>query len=134
MPLASPCMLMQFEAIFLTEIQIRRFQSLYKERKFDEPNPVFQSWLPLKLTTQPTEAEAFQAVLCARTPTVAPLQTKKRAGRKVPNGAARFNPISPEWNTIMEENQDRETDRIEKGKGKGKEKGKGKGKGKKTLE
>ena len=94
---------MQFEAIFLTESQNKSFNQLYKERKFSEQNPVFQSWLPLKLASQPTEAEALQSVLIARTPIVLPKTTKKRAGRKVPDGSARFNPISPEWKVILEE-------------------------------
>ena len=88
MPSATSRMLMQFEAIFLTESQIKSFNQLYKERKFSEQNPVFQSWLPLKLTSQPTEAEALQSVLTARTPIVHPKTAKKRAGRKVPDGSS----------------------------------------------
>ena len=102
MPSATPRMLMQFEAIFLTETQRECFIQLYNERKFDVPNPVFQSWLPLKLASLPTESAALQAVLVARTPTDIPKKTAKRAGRKVPEGAARFDPLSPEWKIIME--------------------------------
>ena len=75
---------------------------LYKERKFDVPNPVFRSWLPLKLASLPTESAALQEVLVARTPTNIPKKIAKQAGRKVPEGAARFNPLSPEWKIIME--------------------------------
>lgn len=38
----------------------------------------------------------------SRTPTAIPKKTKKQAGRKTPDGAARFNPISQEWKLIME--------------------------------
>ena len=126
MPSATPRMLMQFEAIFLTESQLECFQQLYKDRKFSELNPVFQSWLPLKLASQPTEGEALQSVLMARTPTVLPKKTKKRAGRKVPDGTARFNPISPEWKVILEEKD------IPKEQQKG-TKGSAKAKGKKVV-
>ena len=102
MPSATPHMLMQFEAIFLTDTQRECFMQLYNERKFDVPNPVFQSWLPLKLASLPTESADLQAVLVAQTPTDIPKKTAKRAGRKVPEGAARFNPLSPEWKIIME--------------------------------
>ena len=102
MPSATPRMLMQFEAIFLTETQCERFMKLYNEKKFDVPNPVFQSWLPLKLASLPTKSAALQAVLGAWTPTAIPKKTTKRAGRKVPEGAACFNPLSPEWKIIME--------------------------------
>ena len=54
MPSATPHMLMQFEAIFLTEAQLKCLLQLYKAKKFDELNPVFQSWLPLKLASLPT--------------------------------------------------------------------------------
>ena len=119
MPSATPRMLMQFEAIFLTESQIKSFNQLYKERKFSEQNPVFQLWLPLKLASQPTEAEALKSVLTARTPIILPKSTKKRAGRKVPDGNARFNPISPEWKVILEEgNVQDKKQKVTKGVGK----------------
>ena len=75
MPSATPCMLMQFEAIFLTETQCECFMKLYNEKKFDVPNPVFQSWMPLKLASLPTESAALQAVLAAKTPTAIPNKT-----------------------------------------------------------
>ena len=56
----------------------------------------------MKLTSLPTESAALQAVLVAQTPTDIPKKTAKRAGRKVPEGAARFNPLSPEWKIILE--------------------------------
>ena len=41
MPSASPRMLLQFEAVFLTEIQQKNFQQLFDMSKFEEPNLVF---------------------------------------------------------------------------------------------
>ena len=96
-------MLMHFEAVFLTDDQLKVFQRLYSERNFTFSNPVYQSWLPIKLATLPTEAEALKGLLASRTPTALPKKTSKRGGRKVPDGAARFNPISKEWEKILEE-------------------------------
>ena len=77
MPSATPRMLMQFEAIFLTETQRECFMKLYNKKKFDVTNPVFQSWLPLKLASLPTELAALQAVLVAQKPTDIPKKTAK---------------------------------------------------------
>ena len=106
---ATSSMLLQFEAVFLTEIQQKNFQQLFDERKFEEPNPVFQSWLPLKFASLPTEAEALKSILKAHTPAAIPKQTAKRTGKKVPDGAARFDPVSKEWKEILEEREDKTT-------------------------
>ena len=82
---------------------MKTFQELYKERKFDIPNAVFQSWLTLKLATLPTEKEALQSVLESRTPSGLPKRVTKQGGRKVPNGMAWFDPTSEEWRKIHEE-------------------------------
>ena len=58
--------------------------------------------MPLKLVSLPTESEALQFVLMIRTPTAILNKTTKQAGRKVPERAAHFNPISQEWKIIME--------------------------------
>ena len=108
-PSATPSMLLQFEAVFLTEIQQKNFQQLFDERKFEEPNPVFQSWLPLKFASLPTEAEALKSILKARTPAATPKWTAKRTGKKVPDGAAWFDPVSKEWKEILEEREDKTT-------------------------
>ena len=74
----------------------------------------------MKLACQPTEGEALQSVLVARTPSILPTKTKKWAGRKVPDGTAQFNPISPEWKTILEDKDIAKECKEAKGKGKGK--------------
>ena len=109
MPSGTPKMLLQFEAMFLTDIQQKNFQQLFDERKFEEPNPVFQSWLPLKVASLPTEAEALKSILKARTPAAIPKRTAKRTGKKVPDAAARFDPVSKEWKEILEEREDKTT-------------------------
>ena len=101
MPTAMPRMLVQFEAVFLNEIQQKNFQQLFDERKFDELNPVFQSWLPLKLASLPTEAEAFMSTLVACTLVAIPKQNTKRSGRKGPDGPVHFDPVSQEWQQIL---------------------------------
>ena len=109
MPSATPSMLLQFEAVFLTEIQQKNFQQLFDKSKFEEPNLVFQSWLTLKFVSLPTEAEALKSIFKARTPTAIPKWTAKRTGKKVPDGAARFDPVSKEWKENLEEREDKTT-------------------------
>ena len=48
MPVFSNRMLHQFEAIFLTESQKALFEKMFHEKKFDDRNTLFQSWLPMK--------------------------------------------------------------------------------------
>ena len=42
-------------------------------------------------------------------PEAIPKRTAKRTGKKVPDGAARFNPFSKEWKEILEEREDKTT-------------------------
>ena len=43
----------------------------------------------------------------ARTPAAIPKLTTKRTGKKVPDGAAQFYPVSKEWKEILEEREDK---------------------------
>ena len=45
----------------------------------------------------------------AQTPAALPKWTAKRTGRKVPDGAAQFNPLSKKWKEILEEREDKTT-------------------------
>ena len=64
----------------------------------------FHSSLPAFL---PTEEEAIRSILLAWTPAAIPKWTPKRTGKKVPNGAAQFDPVSKEWKEILEEREDK---------------------------
>ena len=63
MPAYTPRMLKQYEAVFLTDSQVVAFEQLFSEKNYVEPNPVYQSWLPLKLASLPTVAEALHSVI-----------------------------------------------------------------------
>ena len=95
--------------MFLTEIQQKNFQQLFDKSKFEEPNLVFQSWLPLKFASLPTEAEALRSILKAQNPVAIPKRIANRTGKKVPDGAAWFHPVSKEWKEILEEREDKTT-------------------------
>ena len=92
--------LFQFEAIFLTESQLSRFEDNFKEKNFSHPNPIYRSWLQLKFASLPTETEALESVLEKHSPVNIP-RRKKAAKRTEPTGAARCDPTSPEWVDIL---------------------------------
>ena len=89
MPVFTPRHLQQFELLLLTAAEVTKFEEIFKERRFQEPNPLFQSWLPLKLASLPSEAESFQAVLETHNPKNLPQRIKKSV-RQMPVGPARF--------------------------------------------
>ena len=64
--------------------------------------PIFHSWLPLKLASIPTEAEALERVMKAHTVQNIPKRKQKRS-QNLPTGAARYDPTSPEWVATLEE-------------------------------
>ena len=100
MPVFNNRMLHQFEAIFLTEDQKNMFEKMFHDKKLDNKNTLFQSWLPMKLATLPSEVQALDAVIESRSPKDIP-QRKKRTNRGLPVGQDRFNPTSEEWKKIM---------------------------------
>ena len=101
MPVFNNRMLHQFEAIFLMEDQKTMFEKMFHDKKLDDKNTLFQSWLPMKLATLPSEVQALDAVIESRSPKDIP-QRKKRTNRGLPVGQDRFNPTSEEWKKIME--------------------------------
>ena len=101
LPTFTPRDLLKFEFNFLTESQLARCEELYKERNFTKPNPIYQSWLQLKLASLPTEVGALQDVLASHSPHNIP-KRRKLAKCDEPIRAARFNPISDEWVNILE--------------------------------
>ena len=103
--------LLKFEFNFLTESELARCEELFKEGNFTEPNPIYQSWLRLKLASLPTEVGALQDVLASHSPHNIP-KRRKVVKRDEPIGAARFNPISDEWVNILETRES--TDAVKK--------------------
>ena len=129
-PAFIPLHLLMFEKMFLTPAQLSFFESQFNDRNFTNPNPWYQSWLPLKRASIPTEEEALQSVLQVLIISFNTLnlsfktflenfpqtffyylqshspkniqKRKKRGGRCAPEGAARFDPTSNEWKEILE--------------------------------
>ena len=101
MPTFTPRTLLQFETIFLTDSQVKKFEEMFC-KAVKTSNPIYLAWKALKSACLPTEAEAVDAVLKAHTPENI-LKRKARGGRKVPGAPSRFDPTSPEWRTCMEE-------------------------------
>ena len=92
----------KFEVLLLTPTQLAEFNDLFSKRKFDVNLPIFHSWLPLKLASIPTEAEALERVMKAHTVQNIPKRKQKRS-QNLPTGAARYDPTSPEWVATLEE-------------------------------
>ena len=104
-------MLNKFEVLLLTSEQIQEFNKFFKERKLHLEEPVYQSWLHLKIASVPSEAEAIQQVLSKHTASNVPKRKTKRIAQ-LPDGPARYDPSSPEWKKILEEQENKK----EKGK------------------
>ena len=82
------------------------FNQLFSAKKFDVSEPLFYSWLSLKLASIPTEAEALARVLKAHTVENVPKRKQKR-NQNLPVGAARYDPTSAEWISVLKDQENR---------------------------
>ena len=96
----------KFEVLLLTPIQVKEFNEIFSAKKFDVKEPLFHSWLTLKLAAIPTESEALERVLKAHTVEKVPKRKQKRS-QNLPTGAARYDPTSPEWVSVLQEQENR---------------------------
>ena len=98
--------LQKYEVLMLTPSQVMEFNSLFSAKKFDIGELLYHCWLTHKLASIPTEAEALKRVLSCHTASQVP---KRKAHRKqnLPAGEARYDPTSPEWVSILEEQENR---------------------------
>ena len=101
----SKLTLRQFQSFLLTEEQVEEFESFFS-KGLNDPNPLFQSWLPLKKATIRTEEEVFDQVLLRTVPDVEPRKATKRRATG-PSGPARNDPCSPEWEEILHNSENR---------------------------
>ena len=94
--------LAKFEMLMLSEESVLEFNNTFKERNISHEEPMFKAWLVLKNASLPTEAQVLQQVIEDHTATNVP---KKKTTRKrnLPEGPARYDPSSPEWETILKE-------------------------------
>ena len=92
----------KFEFLLLSEETAEEFNQLFTDRKLDIQEPLFQSWLILKNASLPTEAQALDKVLGDHTASNVP-KNKTNRKRNLPIGPARYDPSSPEWEEILQE-------------------------------
>ena len=92
----------KFEILLLSEETAEEFNKLFADRNLDVQEPLYQAWLVLKNASLPTEAQALKKVLEDHTASNIP---KKKTNRKrnLPQGPARYDPSSPEWEEILTE-------------------------------
>jgi hypothetical protein len=96
----------KFEVLLLNPTQVQEFNKLFSAKKFDVSEPIFHSWLSLKLASIPTEAEALDRILKAHTVGNVPKRKQKRK-QNLPTGGARYDPTSPEWVSVLEDQENR---------------------------
>ena len=96
----------KFEVLLLNPTQVKEFNDLYSKKIFDVSEPIFHSWLSLKLASIPTEAEALERVLKAHTVQKIPKRKQKKT-QNLPTGTARYDPTSPEWISVLTEQENK---------------------------
>ena len=92
--------------MLLTPGQVKEFNQKFADKKVIQKAPLFNSWLPLKLATIPTEAEAVRRVLANHTASNVPKRKQCRQ-QNLPTGKDRFNPISPAWINHLTEQENK---------------------------
>ena len=94
----------KYEVLMLTPSQVEEFRDNFEKRNFKIQEPLFQSWFTLKLASIPSESEALKRVLQAHTANNVPKRINKRK-TNTPTGVARYNPASPEWVEILQQQE-----------------------------
>ena len=106
----------KFEVVFLQKDQVKEFREVFEAGvRYECSSSLYLSWLPLKLDTMETEQEVLDRFFADKTPSNL---EKKKTTRKVrkPDGSARFDPLSPEWREIWEDQDQAKKDKEEKKK------------------
>ena len=98
--------LQKYEVLMLSSGQVKEFTAMFETKQFNIPEPLYHCWLTHKLASIPTESEALNRVLSAHTATQIPKRKAKRK-QNLPTGAARYDPTSPEWVTVLEDQENK---------------------------
>ena len=90
----------KFEMLMLSEETSEEFNKLFTERTVNLDEPLFKAWLVLKNASLPTEAQVLEKIIDDHTAKNIP---KKKTNRKrqLPEGPARYDPSSSEWENIL---------------------------------
>ena len=82
-------MLTKFEVLLMNPSQVTEFNFLYEQKSWVQDEPLFSSWLTLKLATIPTEKEALDNILSShKAINVAKRKTKRK--QSLPSGPSRL--------------------------------------------
>ena len=82
-------MLTKFEVLLLNPSQVAEFNFLYEQKSWVQDQPIFSSWLTLKLATIPTEKEALDNILRSHKALNVPKRKNKRK-QSLPSGPSRL--------------------------------------------
>ena len=82
-------MLTKFEVLLLNPSQVKEFNFLYEQKSWVQDEPLFSSWLTLKLATIPTEKEALDNILSSHKALNVPKRQTKRK-QSLPSGPSRL--------------------------------------------
>ena len=103
LPNFSKRQLSTFEAVFLTEEQVKKCEEMFNTQ-VESSSPIYLAWKALKVASLPTEEEVLEVVLASHSPKNIE-KRKARSGRKVPDGPGRFDPTSEEWKAILDRSE-----------------------------
>ena len=101
----------KFEVLMLTPQQVKEFNELFSNKDVLHNEPIFKSWLPLKMSTIPTESESIKRILSAHTYSNVPKKKKSRQ-QNLPTGKDRFDPTSPAWVEVHEEQENKKQNKA----------------------
>ena len=87
--LLKPCDQTKFEVLLLNPSQVAEFNFLYEQKSWVQDEPLFSSWLTLKLATIPTEKEALDNILRSHKALNVPKRKNKRK-QSLPSGPSRL--------------------------------------------
>ena len=98
----------KFDAVFLKKNQVKEFEDMFTKKEFKTvKDPLYRAWLQLKFAAAGTESEAIDHLLDSK---VAKNIPKRKTVRKDfrPKGPPRHDPTSPEWISVLVEQQDKQ--------------------------
>jgi hypothetical protein len=94
--------------VFLKKIQVKEFEDMFSKKQFKSAkDPLYRAWLHLKFAAAGTETEAIDHLLDSKVANNVPKRKTVRKDYR-PKGPARHDPTSPEWVSVLEEQQEKQ--------------------------
>ena len=89
----------------LKKAQVKEFEEMFMKKEiFSVKDPLYRAWLNLKFAASGTETEAIDRLLASKVAKNVPKRKNKRKEVQ-PSGPSGHDPSSPEWVTILTEQQ-----------------------------